>query len=302
MLLEVNGLGVDFPQGGLFSKSVLRALNDVSLHIDAGQALALVGESGSGKSTLGKVVAGLQVASRGEIRFDGAPLAQARRDDIQMVFQNPFASLNPVHDIRHHLERPLKLYGHDTPGALKELLETVGLDESYLPRFPHELSGGQRQRVAIARALAPKPKLLLADEPTSMLDVSSRMDILQLLDRLRKERGVGLLFVTHDLAAARWLCDRILVLYAGQVMEMAPSDPLLRGPKHPYTQLLLAAASHGTPLDTELPAKPGRANTIDPAPGCPFQNRCLQALPQCSNQTPLLQGDAHQVACHLETE
>jgi oligopeptide/dipeptide ABC transporter ATP-binding protein len=302
MLLEIQGLGVDFPQGGVFSKSILQALNEVSLTVAEGEALALVGESGSGKSTLAKVVAGLQVASRGEIRFNGAPRSKAARDDIQMVFQNPFASLNPVHDIRHHLERPLKLYGFDKPGALKDLLETVGLDESYLPRFPHELSGGQRQRVAIARALAPKPKLLLADEPTSMLDVSSRMDILQLLDRLRKETGVGLLFVTHDLAAARWLCDRILVLYAGQVMEMAPADTLLRSPKHPYTQLLLAAATHGVGLDTELPAKPGRANTIDPTPGCPFQNRCLQALPACSTTTPTLLGEQHQVACHLETK
>ena len=301
MLLEIQGLGMDFPQGGLFSKSTLRALNDVSLNIAAGEAVALVGESGSGKSTLAKLVAGLQMASRGEIRFNGAPRADAARDDIQMVFQNPFASLNPVHDIRHHLERPLKLYGLNKPGALKELLEKVGLDESYLTRFPHELSGGQRQRVAIARALAPKPKLLLADEPTSMLDVSSRMDILQLLGRLRKETGVGLLFVTHDLAAARWLCDRILVLYAGQVMEMAASDTLLRAPKHPYTQLLLVAATHGVSLETKLPAKPGRANTIDPTPGCPFQNRCLQALSECSHTTPTLVGSEHQVACHLES-
>lgn len=277
-VLSVRGLGVRFGD--------FQALSDIDVSLAPGQALAVVGESGSGKSTLAKAVAGLVPASSGEIALGGA---------VQMVFQDPFGSLNPVHTIRHHVARPLALHGN--PSTVEDLLTRVGLDPGFADKYPHELSGGQRQRVNIARALAPRPKILLADEPTSMLDVSSRMDILRLLKRLRQEEGLALLFITHDLAAARWLCDRVLVLYAGRLMEEAASQVLVTQPQHPYTRLLLAAAPRpGERIDAPLPVVDGPART----PGCPFSGRCPQAFDACT-QTPKIRGDAHRVACHLES-
>jgi oligopeptide/dipeptide ABC transporter ATP-binding protein len=227
---------------------------------------------------------------------------------MQMVFQDPFASLNPVHTVAYHLERPLLRHGRATGADLKPrvhaLLESVGLTpaESFAHRYPHELSGGQRQRVAVARALAVEPDVIIADEPTSMLDVSTRRGVLQLLRGLTRERGIGILFITHDLASARHLADRILVLYAGRVVESGRTSEVLASPRHPYTRLLLSAVPDGADfLHTPLPVKAGAG----PAPprGCAFAPRCPQADARCHNTLPAehLPAADHHVRCHLES-
>jgi peptide/nickel transport system ATP-binding protein len=219
-----------------------KVLRGVSFEIRRGEAVALVGESGSGKSTLARIVLGLEKADAGQILLGGNPA-------VQMIFQDPFASLNPVHTIRHHLERPLLIHKKATRETVRrkciELLETVGLSpaEEMIDRHPHQLSGGQRQRVAIARALAVEPDLLVADEPTSMLDVSLRAGILSLLKRLKKERGLGLLLITHDLVSARALSDRIAVLSNGTIVEERTASEIIESPRHEYTRALLAAVA-----------------------------------------------------------
>jgi peptide/nickel transport system ATP-binding protein len=300
-LLEVQNLGVRFEIGSLFNKSGLRAVHNVNFRIDRGEIVALVGESGSGKSTIARMICRLELPTSGRILLDGQDVLTTEakgaskdyRKRIQMIFQDPFGSLNPVHNVAYHLARPLQLHQAISSSNLRdhilELLTTVGLKpaEDFINKFPHSLSGGQRQRVAIARALATEPDLICADEPTSMLDVSIRMDILRLLDKLREEKHTAFIFVTHDLAAARQLADRILVLYAGQLVEEASADDLVAAPKHPYTKLLLAAAPKADgSLEAELPAEPGAPKNVDPPSGCPFVDRCHQALPCCSQHTP----------------
>ena len=315
-LLELRGLGVSFPVGGGIRRQQLRAVHDVSFTLRRGEIVALVGESGSGKSTIARLIARLVPATSGEILIDGVdvlksePRAASRafRKRVQMVFQDPFGSLNPVHTIVHHVERPLLIHGQATREDAREkaaaLLEEVGLRPAgdYLDRHPYELSGGQRQRVAIARALASSPDLLMADEPTSMLDVSVRTEVLGLLRKLREDRGLAQLFITHDLAAARFLADRILVLYAGQIMAFAPAAALIDSPRHPYVQLLMAAIPQaGHALTTPLPARSGAPRTIDPPPGCPFAERCHQVHERCHRELPALhpiEGD-RSVRCHL---
>jgi peptide/nickel transport system ATP-binding protein len=315
-LLDVRGLSCWFELGGMLEKSRLRAVHDLSFSIDRGQILALVGESGSGKSTIARLLCRLVPASAGQILLDGEDVlsTQARAPDrqyrkrVQMIFQDPFGSLNPVHTVAHHLVRPLLLHGRATRGNVRakalELLETVGMSPAteFIDKHPHALSGGQRQRVAVARALAAGPDLICADEPTSMLDVSIRMDVLSLLDQLRKELGVAVLFITHDLAAARHIADRILVLYGGQLMEERASDDLIAEPQHPYAQLLMAAAPRaGSSLNDALPAAPGSAPVIDPSPGCPFAARCQQALATCASEDPREHRPepGHRLRCHL---
>ena len=208
-----------------------RVLDGISFDLAAGEAVALVGASGSGKSTVARILAGLDKPTSGEVE------CKAR---AQMIFQDPYASLNPVHTVVHHLERPLFL--HRTENTVEDLLKTVGLPAELAFRRPHELSGGQRQRVAIARALAANPDLLLADEPTSMLDASIRAGILDLLARLKSQRGLAILFITHDLQSARYLCERTLVMHAGAIVESGASADVLAHPAHDYTRRLLAAA------------------------------------------------------------
>jgi ABC-type glutathione transport system ATPase component len=251
-LLAVEGLRKTFPAASRRGRPLV-AIDDVSFHIARGEAVALVGESGSGKSTIARLIARLDSPDRGTIFLDGVDiLARERRASlayrgrVQMIFQDPFGSLNPVHDVAHHLVRPLIRHGRDggdARGRALELLRAVGLEpaEEIIDRFTTELSGGQRQRVAIARTLAVAPDLLVADEPTSMLDVSLRVDILNLLARLRGERGLSILLITHDLVAARLLADRILVLYRGRIVEEGASADILEHPTHSYTQALLSA-------------------------------------------------------------
>ncbi|MCM3534049.1 peptide/nickel transport system ATP-binding protein [Cellulosimicrobium aquatile] len=230
----------------------LLALDDVSFTLTSGRTVALVGQSGSGKSTIAKILTQLERATSGEILLDGAPVPRRGRalrryrQQVRMVFQDPFASLNPYHTIRHHLERPLRL-DHVVPkdevdAEVHRLLDRVHLDGGVVDRRPHELSGGQRQRVAIARALASRPALLVADEPVSMLDVSIRLGVLNLLAELQREANLGVLYITHDLATARHFSDEIMVLHHGQVVEHGPADDVILAPQHPYTRALRDAS------------------------------------------------------------
>ncbi|MGW7685492.1 ABC transporter ATP-binding protein [Kribbella sp. NPDC054772] len=231
----------------------LRAVDRVSFELTPGRTIALVGQSGSGKSTIAKLLMQLERPTSGAILVDGEPMryhgarAAAYRKAVQMVFQDPFASLNPYHSIGHHLARPVQLHHPGFTRAqvadrVQELLRRVRLDEDFVHRKPHELSGGQRQRVAIARALAPEPAILVADEPVSMLDVSIRLGVLNLLATLQREENLGVLYITHDLATARHFSDEIMVLYHGAVVEHGPADDVILNPQHEYTQLLAEAA------------------------------------------------------------
>jgi ABC-type glutathione transport system ATPase component len=231
----------------------ITALDDVTFTLSSGQTIGLVGQSGSGKSTIAKILTQLETPTRGEVRLDGSPIPRrgrglrAYRQQLRMIFQDPFASLNPYHSIRHHIERPLRLDRVVPPreidGEVRRLLGRVRLQpDAVLERRPHELSGGQRQRVAIARALASRPRLLVADEPVSMLDVSIRMGVLTLLADLQREEGLGVLYITHDLATARHFSDEILVLNQGRVVETGTADDVILRPQNPYTQELRAAS------------------------------------------------------------
>jgi ABC-type glutathione transport system ATPase component len=261
-LLEIQGIAKTFPLGG-FPARRRTVLDDVSFSLSAGEIVALVGESGSGKSTLARIVARLERADAGALKLEGADVFRteprhaslAYRARVQMVFQDPFASLNPVHRVRHHLARPLLLHGRarpsDVAGRVHELLESVGLGPAadFADRYPHALSGGQRQRVAVARALAAGPKVIVADEPTSMLDASTRVGVLDLLRRLVRERGIAILLITHDLATARHLADRVVVLAGARVVEQGPTAQVFEQPSHAYTRQLIEAsrAARGAP-------------------------------------------------------
>jgi peptide/nickel transport system ATP-binding protein len=288
-----------------------RVLDGVFLDVRAGEVVALVGESGSGKSTLARLLAGLDRADAGQILVDGAPHTRAGMR-VQLVFQDPFASLNPVHTVEHHLCRPLARRHRAPTSELRaraaQLLADVGLDRELAARHPHALSGGQRQRVAVARALAAEPDVILADEPTSMLDVSTRLGVLKLLRRLADERRLAILLITHDLAAAHAIADRVLTLYAGRIVESGPTATVLRAPAHPYTRLLLSSVPRGERLQAAAPtvarsadvaAEPAVAAPL--AQGCPFLTRCPRAIERCHQQPPearLVTID-HEVRCHL---
>lgn len=253
--LEARNLVKDFTLRSGFRSTTLHAVKGASFTLEPGKTVALVGESGSGKSTIARMLMKLETPTSGEILMDGRPSGTHGRDlaryrsDVQMVFQDPFASLNPFHTIIHHLERPLQIHHRDLSATqirdrALELLERVRLSpaESFAERRPHELSGGQRQRVAIARALAPGARFIVADEPVSMLDVSIRLGVLNLLAELQREEHLGVLYITHDLATARHFSDEILVMYRGDIVERGPADDVILNPQHDYTKTLLAAA------------------------------------------------------------
>ncbi|WP_434810748.1 ATP-binding cassette domain-containing protein [Microbacterium sp. bgisy189] len=283
-VLSARGLAKTFTTGGAFSRSRVRALGGVDLDIAHGEIVALVGESGSGKSTFARCIARLEQPSSGTFLFEGEDVVattrratRAYRSAVQMIFQDPFGSLNPVHRVGHFLERPLRIHGavadrSALEAAKRRLLEKVGLPDEMLDRYPHELSGGQRQRIAIARALAVGPRLLLADEPTSMLDVSVRIGVLNLMRSLCEEQGISMLYITHDLASARYLADRIAVMYAGELVEVGDAMQLLAQPAHPYTRLLISAVpdpARRDPFDAEQRAAL-RRDVLHPT-RCPWQ-------------------------------
>ena len=318
--LEVRNLEKRFPaDGGLIRhRSFVHAVDDVSFTLRPGTITALVGESGSGKSTVARLLARLYSPTAGSVIYRGQDVAQDKsrksilryRSQVQMIFQDPFGSLNPVKTIRHHLERPLQIHGivdrDDLEERVHELLRTVGLvpPAHVADKYPHELSGGQRQRVAIARTLAVEPVVLLADEPTSMLDVSIRIGILNLMLKLKEERQIAFLYVTHDLASARYLADDILVMYAGQIVEQGPIESVLADPLHPYTRLLLSAAAdpEAGVEAKRIDVRKGLASAaVDPPEGCRFVSRCPLAVDVCSRVTPsLVDARPDQAArCHV---
>jgi peptide/nickel transport system ATP-binding protein len=316
--LEVRGLTKHFSVGGaLFGREKVHAVDDVSFTLRPGRVTALVGESGSGKSTVARLLLRLYEPTSGNVIFDGRDISTEKsresilryRSNVQMIFQDPFGSLNPVKTVHHHLARPLQIHSVVPPseldGRVYALLETVGLvpPAAVAAKYPHELSGGQRQRVAIARALAVRPTVLIADEPTSMLDVSIRIGILNLIVALKEDHRLAFLYVTHDLASARYVADDVLVMYAGQVVEEGPIEQVLQSPKHPYTRLLLSAAPDPTG------AAPGRVElnrsqqsaAVDPRAGCRFRERCPLAIDICSRLTPELvdDGQGQSARCHV---
>lgn len=289
------------------AKQAVHAVEDASLMLYPGRATALVGESGSGKTTVARLLAGLYTPTSGTIRFRGEPARltdgshlRTYRRHVQLILQDPFSSLNPVHDVRYHLGRPLRIYNHahnktQETEQILSLLNRVNLSpaEQFIQKYPHQLSGGQRQRVAIARALAVQPEVLLADEPVSMLDVSIRLDILNLLLRLKEEEHLALLFITHDIASARYFAEDTLVMYAGQMVEGGPGDEVIQRPMHPYTRLLVSAAPDPARLSpdsdkgiTDLPARGEIPSLINPPSGCRFHPRCPHAMPVCRQRFP----------------
>ncbi len=308
LAMEAISVSKDFHLG---HGQTLHAVRDVSFNLYRGAVVALVGESGSGKSTAARLLAGQERLTSGTIQLDGKRIEVTSRGDfrrykseVQYVFQDPFASLNPVHTVRYHLERAVKLHqGKRTnvDTAVAELMEQVRLTPArqFLVKYPHELSGGQRQRVSFARALAAQPSVLLADEPVSMLDVSIRLEMLSLLDDLRKRFSLAMLYITHDIASARYFADEVLVMYAGEIVERGPAEEITQQPAHPYTQLLVASAPDPDNLGSMLrsggrrtgPSATARKIQIPDkvaAVGCPFSPRCPFAEDRCRREDPAL--------------
>ncbi|MBM7650264.1 oligopeptide transport system ATP-binding protein [Bacillus ectoiniformans] len=316
-LLKVTNLKKSFPiHGGLLGRQVgeVKAVNDISFFINKGETLGLVGESGCGKSTTGRMLLRLLEPTEGQIFFEGQDLTKLSNSDmrkmrkeIQMVFQDPFASLNPRHTVEKILEEPLIVHGVKDKAArkkrVKELLETVGLNSYHGKRYPHQFSGGQRQRIGIARALAVHPKLIVADEPVSALDVSIQAQVLNLMQDLQKEFGLTYLFIAHDLGVVRHISDRVGVMYLGHIVELADSETLYESPKHPYTEALLSAVpipdvdyqKERIILQGDVPSP------ANPPAGCPFHARCPKVMEQCASIRPEFKEvePGHYAACHL---
>jgi peptide/nickel transport system ATP-binding protein len=313
-LLRAVDLTRHFRIGGMFSKQVLHAVDDFNISIREREIVALVGESGSGKSTVARLLARIYRPTRGQIYYRDRPLHKLRsrkdllwyRGEVPVVFQDPFSAFNPVHRISHGIMRNLVLHRPELNRRQRQeeaerVCESVGLNPKMLRRFPYEMSGGERQRIGFAQALAVAPKLILADEPVSMLDVSIRAGVLNMMSSLRDQEGVSLLYITHDLASARYVADRIIVMYAGHQVEAGPAETVLSDPKHPYTQLLLSAVADPRDDDASVSADTGEPpRVINPSEGCRFRWRCPYAIEKCTRVTPRLQPlGAAQVACHV---
>jgi len=313
-LLRAVDLTRHFRLGGMFSKHMLHAVDDFNLTINEREIVALVGESGSGKSTVARLLARIYTPTRGEIFYRTRPLRSLRsrkdlmwyRGEVAIVFQDPFSAFHPVFRISHGVMRNLALHRPELSRAARRqeaerVCESVGLSANMLDRFPYEMSGGERQRIGFAQALAVRPKLILADEPVSMLDVSIRAGVLNMMANLRDQEGVSLLYITHDLASARYVADRIIVMYAGHLVEAGPTETVLSDPKHPYTQLLLSAVADPREEDASIAADTGEPpKVIDPSEGCRFRWRCRYAIEKCSLLTPRpVPIGPSQVACHV---
>jgi oligopeptide transport system ATP-binding protein len=317
LLLDVKDLVKHFPlkKTKLFQEQpYVYAVNSVSFHLNKGETLGLVGESGCGKTTTGRVILRLIEPTAGVINFEGQNVADLKNKDLkefrrraQMVFQDPFASLNPRMTVGDIVGEPLLVHGigtaADRTDRVAEVLDKVGLEPAYMRRFPHEFSGGQRQRIGIARVLTLNPRLLIADEPVSALDVSIQAQIINLLVRLQEELQLSYLFVSHDLAVVEHIADRVAIMYLGKIVEIAPSQLIYNDARHPYTRALLTAipipdpksSLQRTPLQGDIP------NPANPPSGCPFRTRCPLAQKICSEETPELKkvGEEHYAACHF---
>ena len=317
-LLRTEGLTRHFKIGGTLSRRTLHAVDDVSISVGERQIVALAGESGSGKSTIARLLTKIYKPTSGEIYFQGQAVSaiRSRKDRLRysglvpMVFQDPFSSINPVFRVSHGIMRGLRLHRPELSRQQRyaeavRVLEMVGLTPAaeVLERFPHELSGGQRQRVGFAGALALRPKLIVADEPVSMLDVSIRIGLLNMMAELRDSQGVSILYITHDIASARYVADRLIVMYAARIAEQGPVEDVLASPRHPYTQLLLSAVPDPrAPLTITAQTDRGEPpRVIDPTPGCRFRRRCPLAIDECHQVTPELSELApdHEAACHV---
>ncbi|ANE45655.1 peptide ABC transporter ATPase [Paenibacillus swuensis] len=316
-LLEVDSLKTYFPiRTGLLQRETgqVKAVDNVSFQVRKGEVFGIVGESGCGKSTTGRTLLRLIEPTAGRVLFEGEDVTgfsdekmRRVRRDMQMIFQDPFASLNPRHKVRKILEEPLIVHNMGNSSErrkrVEQVMQTVGLNPSQLDRYPHQFSGGQRQRIAIARALMLNPKLIVADEPVSALDVSIQSQILNLMQDLRDEFELTYVFIAHDLSVVKHFCNRVAVMYLGNIVELADTKSLYSAPKHPYTQALLSAVPDPDPtmrkeriiLQGEVP------NPADAPQGCVFHTRCPHAMDVCKEKRPVLQqlSEGHGVACHL---
>jgi oligopeptide transport system ATP-binding protein len=317
VLLKVDGLKKYFPiTGGILGKQTgaVKAVDDISFWVNKGETLGLVGESGCGKSTTGRMLMRLIDPTEGQVVFEGKNLVtlsdndmRKARKDMQMVFQDPFASLNPRHTVEKILEEPLIVHGIGTKKErkqmVKEMLEVVGLSSYHAKRYPHQFSGGQRQRIGIARALMTRPKLIIADEPVSALDVSIQSQVLNLLEDLQKEFQLTYIFIAHDLGVVRHISDRVGVMYLGRLVEITEADKLYEKPLHPYTRALLSAVPIPDPdvkreqelLTGDIPSP------ANPPQGCAFHTRCKECMDICKTDRPVLKEiePGHFAACHL---
>jgi oligopeptide transport system ATP-binding protein len=314
-LLRVTGLSKHFPSRD--GKALLRAVEDVSLTLERGRTLGIVGESGCGKSTLGRTILRLLAPTAGEVVFDGTDLGtlgdrdlRRMRREMQMVFQDPFASLDPRLTVGAIVAEPLVIHGigdrRSRREAVAELLDMVGLEPDAAKRYPHEFSGGQRQRIGIARAVALRPKLIIADEPVSALDVSIQSQIINLLGELKQRLNLSYILISHDLAVVEHLSDAVAVMYLGRIVESAATDDIFARPSHPYTQALISAVPRATvdPGEGRIVLPGEMPNPEQPPSGCPFHPRCPKVMVVCDSEAPLQLdigegGRHHLVRCHL---
>jgi peptide/nickel transport system ATP-binding protein len=319
-LVQVRDLVKHFPitQGIIFQRRIgaVRAVDGVSFDVRRGETLGIVGETGCGKSTTARLIMRLLDASSGEVRFDGQDITRlkgarlkATRREMQMIFQDPYSSLNPRKTVGSIIGEPFAIHRLERGRAARrravtELMETVGLNPEHYNRYPHEFSGGQRQRIGVARALALKPRLLIADEPVSALDVSIQAQVLNLLRDLQRRLGLTLVFIAHDLSVVRHMCDRVAVMYLGKIVEIGGGDDLYGGPRHPYTGALLSAvpiADPSVPRSEEPPLRGYMPSPANPPSACRFRTRCPKAQPLCAEQEPPLEdkGTGTLAACHF---
>jgi oligopeptide/dipeptide ABC transporter ATP-binding protein len=319
-LVEVRDLAKHFPikRGVVFQRKVgaVKAVDGVSFDVNRGETLGIVGETGCGKTTAARLIMRLLDATAGEVRFDGRDITRLRgselkaiRCELQMIFQDPYSSLNPRKTVGSIVSEPFAIHGLHTDRrerrrAVRELMDTVGLNPEHYNRYPHEFSGGQRQRIGVARALALEPKLLIADEPVSALDVSIQAQVLNLLRDMQRRFGLTLVLISHDLSVVRHMCDRVAVMYCGKIVELAPNEELYDFPRHPYTASLLAA------VPTPDPSRNGAQRRLlsgdvpspaNPPSGCRFHPRCPKSQERCSVEEPLLEdkGSSTRTACHF---